>query len=80
MTGFNIKEEKHIHESILFGFAGNSDDSIVTNYCILHAKYYIYVKNVNKSMKKFNIDFLVYMCYLTYVLTIKKVFVPKETK
>ncbi len=41
-TGLNIQEKNHINESILFGFPGNSDDAIVINYCILHAKHYIY--------------------------------------
>ncbi len=39
MTGFNIRNESNIHESILFGFPGRSDDAIVINYCILYAKH-----------------------------------------
>ncbi len=35
----NIRDESHIHESILFGFPGRSDDAIVINYCILYAKH-----------------------------------------
>ncbi len=42
MTVFNIREESYIHESILFGFLGSSDDAIAINYCMLYAKYYIY--------------------------------------
>ncbi len=34
MTALNIRDESHIHESILFGFPGRSDDAIVINYCI----------------------------------------------
>ncbi len=34
MTGFNIRVEIHMDESILFGFSGNSNDAIVINYCI----------------------------------------------
>ncbi len=42
MTGFNISEKNHIHESNLFGLPGNGDDAIVMNYCILYANYYVY--------------------------------------
>ncbi len=42
MTGFNIREEGYIHESILFGFPGSSNDAIAINYSMLYAKYYIY--------------------------------------
>ncbi len=41
MTGFNIREESDIHESILFGFPGSSDYATAINYCILYAKHYI---------------------------------------
>ncbi len=60
MTGLNIRDELHIHESILFGFPGRSDDAIVINYCILYAKHYIYLEKLkeNKNQNTFNIDFL----------------------
>ncbi len=41
-----IREESYIHESILFGFPGNSDDAIAINYCMLYAKYCIYLKKL----------------------------------
>ncbi len=44
ITNFNIRKEDHIHESILFGFAVTSDGVIVINYCLLYAKYYIYLE------------------------------------
>ncbi len=55
MTDFNIREDNHIHESILFWFSRGSDDTIVIiNYCILYAKpYYIYLekpKDENKNV------------------------------
>ncbi len=34
MTGFNIREENNIHKAIPFGFLGNNDNAIGTNYCI----------------------------------------------
>ncbi len=43
MTGFNIREESYIRESILLGFPGSSDNAIAINYCILYAKHYIYI-------------------------------------
>ncbi len=32
MTGFNIREENYIHESILFTFPRGSDDAILKNW------------------------------------------------
>ncbi len=32
----------YIHESIVFGFPGHSDDAIAINYCILYGKHFIY--------------------------------------
>ncbi len=56
MTGFNIREVIYIHESILFGFLGSSDDGIAINYCMLHAKYYIYFKKTHRrKLKKENL-------------------------
>ncbi len=39
-----------------------SDGVIVINYCILYAKYYIYLDKLNDNNKKhgFNVDFLGY--------------------
>ncbi len=49
MTRLNIRDESHIHESILFGFPGRSDDAIVINYCILYAKHYIYLEKLKEN-------------------------------
>ncbi len=51
ITNFNIREEDHIHESILFGFPGTSDGVIVINYCLLYAKYYIYLEKLKDKNK-----------------------------
>ncbi len=74
MTGLNIRDESHIHESILFGFAGRSNDAIVINYCILYAKHYMYLEKLkeNKNQNTFNIDFLGYLSKLKYILKIEK--------
>ncbi len=57
MTSLNIKDESHIHESILFGFPGRSDDAIIINYCILYAKQYIQLEKLkeNKNQNTLNI-------------------------
>ncbi len=67
-------DQSHIHESILFGFPGRSDDAIVINYCILYAKQYIYLEKLkeNKNQNALNIDFLGYLSNLKYILKIEK--------
>ncbi len=52
MTGFNIREESYIHESILSGFPGSNDGAILINNCILYAKHYIYLEISNKRIKR----------------------------
>ncbi len=71
---FNIRVEDHVHESILFGFPGTSDDVIVINYRILYAKYYIYLEKVKDKNQKpgFNVDFLGYQCYLKHTLKMEQ--------
>ncbi len=74
ITNFNIWEEDHIHESILCGFPGTSDGVIVINYCMLYAKYFIYLEKLKDNHKQpgFNIDFLGYLCYLKGILKIER--------
>ncbi len=74
ITNFNIREEDHIHKSILFGFPGTSDGVTAINYCLLYAKNYIYLQKFNDKNKKpgFNVDFLGYLCYLKGILKIKQ--------
>ncbi len=55
MTGFNIIVENYIHESILFGFPGGRDDAIAINYCMLDAKYYIYLEKLKQENKEENL-------------------------
>ncbi len=46
---------------ILFGIPGNSNDILTLNFCILYAKYYIYIH----KLCNFNIiDFLNVLTYL----------------
>ncbi len=44
-------EKNGIHESILLGFPGTNNDVIVINYCILYAKYYIYLEKLKQNNK-----------------------------
>ncbi len=58
ITGFNLREEDYIYEYILFGFPRKSDNTIVANCCILHAKQYIYLEKLKNKNTNFNVDFL----------------------
>ncbi len=74
ITYFNLGEEQYIYESILFGFPGDSDNTIVTNYCILYDKQYIYLEKLKDKNKctSFNVDFLGYLSHLKHVLKIEE--------
>ncbi len=71
LTGFNMRDYPHIHESILFGFPGHSNDAIAINYCILYAKHFIYREKLDYQ-NMITIDFLSYLSHLKYILNIKK--------
>ncbi len=43
---FFIRNSQVIEECILFGFPPNSDVMQVLNFCMLYAKYYIYVQRL----------------------------------
>ncbi len=61
-----------MYESILFGFLGDHDNTIVTNYCILYAKQDIYLEKLNDKNKytSFNVDFLGYLSHFKHLLKI----------
>ncbi len=52
-----------------FGFPGNSNDIITLNFCILYAKYYIYIHKLSNSNK---INFLNFLTYLKQKINIEK--------
>ncbi len=52
-----------------FGFPGNSNDILTLNFCILYAKYYIYIQKLSNSNK---IDFLNFLTYLKQKINIEK--------
>ncbi len=74
ITGFNLGEEQYIYEPILFGFPGDSNNTIVTNYCILYAKQYMYLEKLKDKNKctSFNVEFLEYLSHLKHVLKIEE--------
>ncbi len=73
-AGFNLGVEQYIYESILFGFPGDSDNTIVTNYCILYAKQYMYLEKLKDKYKCtiFKVDFPGYLSHLKHVLKIEE--------
>ncbi len=44
LSGIVIRNSQAIEECILFGFPSNIDVMQVLNFCILYAKYYIYMQ------------------------------------
>jgi len=50
-----------LQPNILFGFPGKSDEIYTLNYCLLHAKFYIYNKKILKLNDLFILEFLVYL-------------------
>ncbi len=60
--------------NLLFEFPGDSDNTIVTNYCILYAKHYVYLEKLKDKNKctSFNVDFLGYLFHLKHVLKIEE--------
>ncbi len=52
---FNVREERYLHESILFGFPGSSDEVIAISYCMLYAKHYIYLEKLKEENKIVNL-------------------------
>ncbi len=44
LFGIDIKDTQVIEECILFGFSFYNDVMYVLNFCILYAKYYIYIQ------------------------------------
>ncbi len=71
---FNIKEENHIHKSILFVFPGNRNDANFINYCLVFAKYYIYFEKKIYIIitSGFNVVCLGYLYQLKYIPKIEK--------
>ncbi len=57
-----------LNECIFFGFPGDSDVIEVLNYCVLYAKYYIYIQSLYNNKK---LDIFAYMYQLNYAMQIE---------
>ncbi len=51
----------NIEECVLFGFAGTCNGILTPNFCILYAKYYIYIQKLFNSNKIGFLNFLTYL-------------------
>ncbi len=68
ITKVDIRHVSHLQENILFGFVGSNGITDVLNYCILYAKYYIYIQRLFNQNKH---DGYAYMTLLKNTLTIE---------
>jgi hypothetical protein len=57
----SLAEPNKLQQNILFGFLNPSNEIHVLNYCILLAKYYIYIHRLNKCQELFLLDYLIYL-------------------
>ena len=70
MSDFRIAYNyEDIEESILFGFQPKGNTFEVLNFCILQAKYYIYIQRMFKDNK---VDLYDFLSILKYKLRIEK--------
>ncbi len=51
VTKTEIRHVDHLQENILFGFVGSNGIIYVLNYCILYAKFYIYIQRLFNQNK-----------------------------
>ncbi len=67
---------------MLFGFPVDSDNTIVTNYCILCTKQYIYREKLKEKNKNasFSINFVGYLSYLKNILKVEENICTKTIK
>jgi len=62
---FSINDEINV----IFGFPGGTEDIAVLNYCIIYAKYFIYLQKINDKQ---SIDFYSFLPFLKHKLKIIK--------
>ncbi len=60
----NKKDNSVLNECIIFGFRHDLDVIEVLNYCVLYAKYYIYIHLYSNN----KLDLFVYMSQLNYAM------------
>ncbi len=64
LSELDMSNFDHIQECVLFGFPGENKIFKVINFCILIAKYYIYIQKLINSNK---IDFYDYLVQLKQI-------------
>ncbi len=69
LTNFNIIECEDIIESIMFGFPSDKNNTIIIDFCIIHARYFIYQNKIKNDNK---IEFLPCLSLLKKWLLIEK--------
>ncbi len=62
------KNSSVLNKCIIFGFPGDSDVIEVINYCVLYAKYYIYIQRLYNNNK---LDLFGYMTQLKFAMEIE---------
>lgn len=76
-SDLDIKNHEHTEECILFGYPGHSDLIAVLNYCVIVAKYFIYIE---KMLGKNQMDFYKYLILLKQKLKMEKYACQNEGK
>ncbi len=61
LTGVDVSGSKHLEQCLLFGFPGEDNFVIGLNYCVLVAKYFIYIKKLSDNN---DFDFYSYLTLL----------------
>ncbi len=69
------KDNDEVAQCLLFGLQGNSDVVLASNYCILNAKYYIYIQKLLHNNK---IDFYNYLVQLKNKLQVEEICCTNE--
>ena len=57
----DISENSNLQLNLLFGFPDQSSSTMALNYCILLAKYFIYIRKIQQSNQFFFIEYLSYL-------------------
>ena len=56
-----MAEPNNLQQCLLLGFPDQSEITEVLNYCVIHAKYFIYNRKINKCNDIFIMDYLIYL-------------------
>ncbi len=69
INGGLVSQKLRLDMYIIFGFVGSNGIIDVSNYCILYAKYYIYIQTLFNQNK---LDVYAYLTLLKNTLTIER--------